>query len=154
MADELAFLREQNERFDESSFVADARLASGWRLMSDYFNTTIGPMVEVDEPNHGLRADLKVVDKEGKVLHVIVDGEFVVKDGELVNGEVQTNHRRGKGSSREALARDGQILTEAFPLRSNTSTYEGLEWSRFATINLGEAHAQSPRGRLSSTHFI
>lgn len=69
----------------------DHRLYSGWRLMSDFFDAEFGPLTTVENCRRSIKttvADLRIVDDKGVVKHTVVDGKVVVRDGKLVNGDI------------------------------------------------------------------
>lgn len=82
MAEEKAFLAEQNLAHGEDPAVATARAESSWRLLSDFFDEPIGALVET------AAADVRVENAQG-VQHVLVAGRLVVENGRLLTGDIE-----------------------------------------------------------------
>lgn len=64
---------------------ARGRLAAGHALIAERFGFAAEPLAL------GAAGDL-VVRRDGKVVHVVIDGRVVVRDGELTGGDIETIH--------------------------------------------------------------
>lgn len=93
------------------------RLYSGWRMIGDYFDIDCGPLNTVENCRRSIRtsaADLRIVTDQG-VRHTVVDGKVVVRDGKLVNGDID--------AIREDAKVQAQRLWDAMVKYPETYTY-------------------------------
>ena len=60
----------------------DARIVAGHFLVAQRFGAESDPWAP------GALADFEIADDDGKPVHVVVEGEVVVRDGALVNGDL------------------------------------------------------------------
>ena len=97
-----AQMREEMKSVAEGHAVATARLESGLQLLGERFELGFHA-----EP--GDAADLRVLDDRGQVQHVLVDGAVVVRDGRLVNGDIDAIRQEAQEAAQRLWARMGDI---------------------------------------------
>lgn len=98
MDQEMNFGCEEATRQGEDKINVIHRLYSGWRMMGDFFDAEFGPLNSVENCRRCIRtsvADLRIVDEQG-VRHTVVDGAVVVKDRQLVNGDIEALRAEAK----------------------------------------------------------
>ncbi len=81
MPDEAAALCAQAEAHGDDLADLDRRVEGGHALVGERFGGRFGDV------QRGARADL-VVERDGDIAHVVVDGQVVVRDGALVHGDL------------------------------------------------------------------
>ncbi len=83
MDQESAFLRDSAAAQDDDAAAAAERANAGLALAGRLFGTPFDPELEP-----GSTADLRVIAPDGQVLHVVVGGRLVVRDGRLAGADI------------------------------------------------------------------
>lgn len=86
----------------EGPDVAKARLDNGRRIAEERFGRNFG----LDE---GGVADVVVYDGDGRVAHVVVDGEIVVENGQLTTGNIEDIRAEARDAARNLWVKMGDV---------------------------------------------
>jgi cytosine/adenosine deaminase-related metal-dependent hydrolase len=81
MDEEAVVLAEEATAHGEDEHVVEDRITAGWRLIGELFGGPFAPLAQ------GAMADVGVVD--GRASHLVVGGKLVVRDGELLTGDIE-----------------------------------------------------------------
>ena len=81
MAEEAAVLAEEAAAHGEDERIVGDRVTAGWRLVGELFGGPFAPLAP------GAMADVGVVD--GRASHLVVGGKLVVRDGDLLTGDLE-----------------------------------------------------------------
>ncbi len=110
MDDEVQALREHAAAHGDAMERVEPRIAAGRRLVGERFGGTFelprtggGPTV----------ADLRVVEPDGAVRHVLVDGRVVVRDGVLLGGDLASIRAQAQVQAQRLWERMAQIAAVA-----------------------------------------
>ena len=81
MDEEAAVLAEEAAAHGEDERIVEDRITAGWRLVGELFGGPFAPLAP------GAMADVGVAN--GRASHLVVGGRLVMRDGELLTGDVE-----------------------------------------------------------------
>ena len=110
MDDEVQALREHAAAHGDDMERVEPRIAAGRRLVGERF----GGRFELPRPGGAPTvADLRVVEPDGAVRHVLVDGQVVVRDGVLLGGDLEAIRKEAQVQAQRLWARMAQVVARS-----------------------------------------